>query len=71
MRIKWRDLSQGLADFSRWESISRDKALNMMQRAAPGEYEFNVHCLAKAEEVRLPLFMLHEDNSKHHYWPQP
>ena len=67
MRIKWRDKSDSVRDFSRWETIGRDKALGMMKRANGTDYEYNLHRLSSGEDVILPSFTLREDNTKFHH----
>lgn len=67
MRIKWHDKSNSLRDFSRWEAISRDKALGMMKRANGNDYEYNLHRLSMQEDVSLPRFALREDNPQFHF----
>lgn len=67
MKIKWHDKSNSVRDFSRWEAISRDKALGMLKRASGVEYENRLHCLTNGEDVIASSFTLREDNSKFLY----
>jgi len=67
MKIKWHDKSGGLKDFSRWQGISRDRALGMLKRASGQDYEYNLHRLSSGEDVALANFTLREDTPKFLY----
>ena len=61
VKIKWRDQHGGAVKNERCEKISEGKALGMLKRANPADYDWCVTCLNMGDEVPTKNFTLKKD----------
>lgn len=68
IQIKWLDKRGGQLRFEKWENISEGKALEMLKRFAPKEYQSNLHELHEGSDISTDRYVLRNTEPEEIVW---